>query len=236
MRNVMIATPCLDGRVTANYCHALVATTQLLAQHGINCSNMFITNDALIERARNDLLYFARSTKSDDVIFIDSDIVWEPVQILRLLSYEVDFVGGTYRKKYYDREEYPLRFLDGIAPVRTADLPLVKVEGLPTGFMRVTRDAINRIWDAADKYYCQNRKIEVAMAFNAVLIRDAVSGRVEMRGEDYFFCDLWRQKCGGDIWLDTGLTVRHTGEVILTGDVGPWIDNLAENQKTAVQA
>ena len=63
----------------------------------------FCKNDSLVSRARNNLIARAMfDKKMTHVLFIDSDISWEPTSILKLLVSNKHLVGGVYPLKHYN--------------------------------------------------------------------------------------------------------------------------------------
>lgn len=77
MRKVLIGTPSYDGTLTIHYVNSLINTLRLMPKDvGINY--LFIAMDALVQRARNDLIVSAVRGNVDDLIFIDADVAWDP--------------------------------------------------------------------------------------------------------------------------------------------------------------
>jgi hypothetical protein len=100
--HVFIGTPCYGGMCHINYVVRLMNTQQLLAQLGVQCSVEFMKNESLITRARNNMVAkFMSKPDTTHLLFIDSDITWNPVDVVKLLAHEKDVVGGIYPKKRY---------------------------------------------------------------------------------------------------------------------------------------
>ena len=108
-RKVLIATPAYDGRLDVWYTNSLVNTIRLAQTHDIFVHPVFMSYDALIQRARNDLIALAVEGDYDDMIFIDSDMEWNPMWILDMINRPEDVVGGTARKKTDDAEIYVVK-------------------------------------------------------------------------------------------------------------------------------
>jgi hypothetical protein len=103
---IAILTPCYGGTMYANYTYKLVATTELFNKLGIGYELQFMTGESLIMRARNDLIAIAMSNSSmTHVMFIDADITWEPIDIVKLILAGRQLVGGVYpfKQYYFDR-------------------------------------------------------------------------------------------------------------------------------------
>lgn len=98
-----ILTPCYGSLCQVTYVYSLMETTELCRNLGIELKVDFCRNDSLVTRARNNLIAKAMSDKSmTHVIFIDSDITWSPIDILKLMISDKSLVGGVYPLKKYN--------------------------------------------------------------------------------------------------------------------------------------
>jgi hypothetical protein len=69
---------------------------------GINLKVEFCRNDSLVSRARNNLVAKALTDpKVTHIMFIDNDIIWEPISIIKLLIADKALIGGVYPLKNY---------------------------------------------------------------------------------------------------------------------------------------
>ena len=101
-----ILTPCFASLCYVNYVHCLMATVELFRKLDIPLKIEFCKNDSLVSRARNNLIARAMSDpEATHFLFIDNDISWDPLDILKLLIAEKDLVGGIYPLKNYDLEK-----------------------------------------------------------------------------------------------------------------------------------
>lgn len=214
MRKVLLGTPCYDGRIDVWYVNALVNTIKMSKEKDVEITPMWVSFDALIQRARNDTIHLALEGGYDDIIWIDSDIEWQPDWFFKLLDYPQDVVGGTYRKKG-DREEYVLRKTDEskIDP----STGLLEVHGLGTGFVKMSRKAMQYLWDVSTPYIDRKDNKERRMIFD-VVIKDQ-----DLVSEDIIaFIKL--VEGGFKIWLDPKMTCNHIGPYKFQGDFKPWFD------------
>jgi glycosyltransferase involved in cell wall biosynthesis len=215
MRKVMIGTPCYDGRIDVWYVNSLVNTIKMAADRGVEITPMWVSFDALIQRARNDTIQIALEGGFDDLIWIDSDIEWQPEWFFKLLDYPQDVVGGTYRKKG-DREEYVLRKTDKSATDPTTGL--IEVSGLGTGFVKMSKSSMQYLWDISQPYMDPKDNKERRMIFD-VVIKD-----LDMVSED--ITAFMKLVDGGfKIWLDPKMTCNHIGPYKFKGDFVPWFKN-----------
>lgn len=98
-----IMTPCYGGVCHTNYVQCLISTIDLLKMFGINVLHEFCRNDSLVTRARNNLIGKAMNNrKNTHFMFIDSDISWDPVDILKLIVSDKNIIGGVYPLKRYE--------------------------------------------------------------------------------------------------------------------------------------
>jgi len=96
---LFIATPMYGGQCYGLYAKAALDTQTTLSKYGIECKFSFLFNESLITRARNYLVdEFLRSGYTH-LMFIDSDIHFNPQDIIALLALDKDVVGGPYPKK-----------------------------------------------------------------------------------------------------------------------------------------
>ena len=94
-----ILTPCYGSMCHVNYTTSLLSTTNLLNQYNIRYEIAFCRNDSLISRARNNLVAKAMSNpQMTHMIFIDSDITWKPIDVIRLL---LDVSRLIFHQKIY---------------------------------------------------------------------------------------------------------------------------------------
>ena len=97
-----ILTPCYGSVCHVNYMICLINTIRVLREVGIDVHIEFCKNDSLITRARNNLIAKAMFQKNiTHFLFIDSDITWNPVDVVKLLLADRPLVGGIYPVKKY---------------------------------------------------------------------------------------------------------------------------------------
>lgn len=98
-----ILTPCFASLCYVNYVNCLMATIELFKHIGFPLKVEFCKNDSLVSRARNNLIARAMTDKdATHFLFIDNDITWDPMDIIKLILAEKDLVGGIYPLKNYN--------------------------------------------------------------------------------------------------------------------------------------
>lgn len=235
---VVIATPCFNGLITQAY---MLSVIRLMASVGdqIELSLTLLGSDALITRARSTLVAkFLDDPRATHLMFIDSDIGFEPEQFARLFRLDKDFTAAMYPVKEFDWARFEQRLGNG-EPAGYAGLNFVgtfcseedlKVENefataiyAGTGFQLIRRNVFERLIEAYPelKYSNIHAKQDTASPgpgnryalFDPMI--DPDSGTY--LSEDYAFCMRWRA-IGGEIWLDTESRLTHVGPSDYQGD------------------
>jgi hypothetical protein len=99
---LFILTPCYGGMCHLNYVCALMKTIDIFKSYNFPLQIEFCRNDSLISRARNNLV--AKAMIDPDmthILFIDSDITWDPNDIFKLILADKNLIGGVYPLKNY---------------------------------------------------------------------------------------------------------------------------------------
>ena len=162
---VFVATPMYGGMAHGLYIKSSLDLQTTMNKYGIDCKFSFLFNESLITRARNYLVdEFLRSDYTH-LLFIDSDIHYNPQDVIALLALDKDVIGGPYPKKSINwgnvaqaarnhpemepKEleqlvgEYVFNVVKGTKQFQVTD-PLEVME-IGTGFMLVKRDVFVRM-------------------------------------------------------------------------------------------
>jgi hypothetical protein len=99
---VYLLTPCFASLCYCTYVQCMMSTQEAFRNLGIPLQIQFCRNDSLVSRARNNLVAKAMSDpKMTHIIFIDNDISWSPLDVIKLLLANKPLVGGVYPLKRY---------------------------------------------------------------------------------------------------------------------------------------
>lgn len=217
---IMVGTPCYDGRIDVWYTNSLINTIRQAIERDIEIIPIWVSFDALLQRARNDTIDIAKSMDVDYLFWIDSDIEWTPEDFFKIIDSGKDVIGGTYPKKS-DHEEYVVRQLT----TRPIVDGLVEVDGLGTGFVALSREAIQHLWDVSTLYIDPKDNRERRMIFD-VVIKDG-----QLHSEDiHMFSKL--QDGGFTIYLDPSITCNHSGPKKWKGNFLDWYKRLLQFNST----
>jgi len=138
----------------------------------------------------------------DEMVVIDTDVIFTREHLDMLLSHDVPLVFGLYPKKKPGLE-WPVCSLDGENPFGGAE-PLVEVECCARGFMRVRREVFESLRDSVGTYVdAQTRKM------NHEFWKCLPGGH----SEDFQFCRLYRS-IGGRVLVDQRIIAQHAGSAV----------------------
>lgn len=215
MRKVLIGTPCYDGTVCAWYANSLLQTVKMSYEENVHIHAIYTSYDSLIQRARNSLFRLALSSEYDDLFFIDSDVEWNPEWFFRLIKRPEPVVGAPLVKKN-EVEAYTVKLVD--KSLRwSKDNKLIEVNGVGTGFVKISRFAIEKLWEISEPY--------VSEGVQERMVCDIKVKNGELISEDYILAEKW-QSLGYKVWVDPTITVNHVGYKKYTGNFNSFIQRL----------
>ena len=223
VRNVMIGTLTYDAKIPIEWVESLLGTIALCGSglRNIRITPIMIKGEHFIDRGRNDLLHFAKMHNVDDLIYIDSDTLWNPEDLLKLLDHPVEVCGAIARQKR-DEVVFRVNLIHGNETSHYDEsLGMWKVFSLGGCFLRLNKSAISKVWDKCEKYIenrGDDRGGERALAFECSFDHNR-----SFTSEDVGFANNWIEKCGGDMWLDSSIILAHKGDVNFIGDPDQWV-------------
>lgn len=202
MRKCMIAIPCMDS-VPAQFANA-IATLASYGIEGIEISLRFNLG-SLIYNSRNELAKMAISEGADLMMWFDSDMVFNPDTLLRMLKIiddGADFVTGVYYRR--TAPFTPVLFKD-LDIDENNNATWTEFEEIPEGLFEV----------GGCGFGCVLMRTDMAMSvfsrFNRMF---SPIGEV---GEDLSFC--WRaRQCGYKLIADPSIRLGHVAHTMVTKD------------------
>ncbi len=215
---IFVAIPVYDGKLSIDCVKSLLAEQAMALGLGDELQVNFMTGNAGIVQGRNQLAYEFMEGDFDRLVFLDSDVTFEPGALIKLSYMPVDFVGGCYRHKRSE-ESYPMLWQDK-KELWFNKYGLLQVECLPTGFLALSRKVFETL---RDKYpeRALTHMGQKSFSYFQMPIQNGV-----LYGEDFFFCKEWRA-LGGDIFLDPEIKLTHWSynPVPYAGNIGHWLKN-----------
>jgi len=96
---LFVATPMYGGMAHGLYIKSSLDLQTTMSKYGIETKFSFLFNESLITRARNYLVDEFLRSGFTHLLFIDSDIHYQPQDIIALMALDKDVIGGPYPKK-----------------------------------------------------------------------------------------------------------------------------------------
>ena len=100
--HVFIAVPCYGCKMNIKFLTSLLRLESFCLVHGIRLTFEFIGNESLISRGRCVLAERAMKSNATHLLFIDADIAFDVVTVLRLAAFNAPVTAGIYSKKGLD--------------------------------------------------------------------------------------------------------------------------------------
>lgn len=210
-KKVLLATPSYD-RPAAAYTFSISRAREALTAAGIQSAYILLQGNCHVDDSRNSLVRDFLESDCTDLVFLDADVDFEPDALAQLCGRDVPVVGGVYPYRREGGDNMPVRLMDGRKQIVDG---LLEVEGLPTGFMKIRRDVLERMAKLAPKYF--DKIYPTAMVFD----RPDPDESMTRWGGDVDFCNRVRAQ-GWNIYADAELRLGHTATVVVR-------DSLAAN-------
>lgn len=217
MKNILIATPSYDGRLDVWYTNSLVETILLGVQNNIYFKPIFLSYDALIQRSRNDLMKIAAENNFDGVLWVDSDMEWDPSWAVEIVNREKDVLGLPVIKKSL-QEAYNIKC--NPEDLNINDEGLISVESVGTGFLYMSKKAIDCLWENSEEYSDSSKSSRMVFSV-AVENGDLIS-------EDVNVCKKLKSS-GFDIFIDPSKTCNHIGVLKYMGSFSVFMDKVKKD-------
>jgi hypothetical protein len=213
--NVVFATP--GASMLPGYVRSILKTVKCFDDQGISW-NYLTEYSSLVAHAREKTIggtgYQDPSNSKpahgaftyDVIVWIDSDIAWEPEDIFQLLSHEVEVVSGCYMMENGEVTVYPKALKGGMSVEEIIKLKKpFTVRGVGFGFLAVKSGVFEKI---SRPWFSQ---VEVE-------VMNEETGELEYKfplmGEDLSWCEKVH-RMGIDIWVDPLIRVTHHKQIKL---------------------
>jgi hypothetical protein len=205
MKKVLIATPCLDGKVDAWFVNSLYESTKLGLKNQIVFQPIFLAYESILPMARNELLNLAYQQKYDSMVFIDDDEEWDAEVLLEIVESPKNIVAVPVVNKGDKKVEYNVFGLD-----KKPDTDgYLKIGRCGTGFLKLSQKVITDLWESNEECEFRGRKLKY--------ICEYANANNSFHGEDIILCEKIKE-LGYTIWLNPKHTVSHIGTKKFKGD------------------
>lgn len=248
-RSIFVATPMYGGMCTGQYCKSTADLATLATQYQMDVRFFYLYNESLITRARNYLVDEFMRSGCTHLMFIDSDIGFDPNDVIALsvisgLEGDKQIVCGPYPKKCISWEkikravdkgfadknpealskyvgDYVFNPTEGQTEIRL-DEPVEVLEG-GTGFMMIRRDAFEQYAAAYPQFSYKPDHVRTEHFDGSREIHAFFDCVIDPESKRYLSEDYmfcqWARKIGIKVWLCPWMKLEHQGTYVFGGSL-----------------
>lgn len=248
-RTLFIGTPMYGGKCDFTYCKSMTDLVGMLTKYQIKHKIFFLANESLIQRARNYITDEFMRSGLTHMIFIDSDIGFDPNHVMTAMALaepesEYDILGGPYPKKCISWEKIKRAVDMGMAdqnPMKlgkyvgdyvfnpvpgTQNIQLdkpVEVLETGTGFMMIQRQALEKFADAYPELMYTPDHVRSKEFDGSRKIMRYFDCEVDPKSDRYLSEDYWfcqkAREAGIKVWLMPWMNLNHSGTFVFDGSL-----------------
>lgn len=248
-RKIFVATPMYGAVCGGQYCKSTADLSAMGASYGMDIRFFYLFNESLITRARNYLVDEFLRSDCTHLMFIDSDIGFDPNDVIALSviaapGTDKEIVCGPYPKKciawekivravdkgFADKDannlekyvgDYVFNPKEGTGSI-PLDEPVEVLEG-GTGFMIIQRSALEKFQAAYPQYMYLPDHVRTEHFDGTREILMAFQAEVDPKSKRYLSEDYWFCQKMWDIdvktWLCPWMKLQHTGAYVFGGSL-----------------
>ena len=248
-KKIFVATPMYGGACGGQYTKSSVDLASLAAQYQMDVRFFYLFNESLITRARNYLVDEFLRSDCTHLMFIDSDIGFDPNDVIALSVIAAEgtdkhIVCGPYPKKCIAWEKIKRAVDKGFADKNPENLekyvgdfvfnpkegtgsialdePVEVLEG-GTGFMMIQRAALEKFQAAYPQYMYKPDHVRTEHFDGTREILMAFQAEVDPVSKRYLSEDYWfcqkSWEIGVKTWLCPWMKLQHMGSYVFGGSL-----------------
>ena len=215
IKRVFIAVPSY-GEMSCETVYSLFGAKEALLANNVESELFLMTGNCHIDDGRNYCIRNFLEGNCSDLIFVDSDVMFDPDDIVTLALSKRDVCAGVYPKK--DEEEtFPVQFIGG--DIYSSADGMFEVAGVCSGFLKISRYALECLDKTVPHHLGQ--KETVFRKLIPIIFERSLHNHNRLGG-DYEFCRKWRA-VGGKIYVDPEMTFGHIGPTEWRGTLGHYL-------------
>lgn len=248
-RKILVATPMYGGQCAGIYTKSCTDLASLAKSYGVQVGFYYLFNESLITRARNYLVDEFMRSDYTHLMFIDSDIGFDPTDVLALAAIaepdtDKEIVCGPYPKKAIAWEkikravdkgfaddnpqqleryvgDYVFNPVGGQGDIRI-DQPAEVLEG-GTGFMMIQRSALEKYAEAYPEFMYKPDHIRTEHFDGSREIMAYFDCIIDPDTKRYLSEDYmfcqWARKAGLKVWMCPWMKMTHMGSYMFSGSL-----------------
>lgn len=248
-RKLFVATPMYGGQCAGMFAKSIADLSAFCAKHEIPLQLYFLFNESLITRARNYCCDEFMRSDAQHLMFIDSDIGFNPQDVIALMALQAqdskfDIIGGPYPKKCISWEKIKHAVDKGVADEDPNVLERfvgdfvfnpkggqqtiaigepVEVLEIGTGFMMITKDAMKKFSDKFSQYSYKPDHVRTEHFDGSREIIQYFQAEIDPVSKRYLSEDYWfcqkAQQIELRTWFCPWMKLQHVGTYIFGGSL-----------------
>ena len=248
-RKLFVATPMYGGMCAGMFTRSIADLSALCHNYGIPLQLYFLFNESLITRARNYCCDEFMRSGATHLMFIDSDIGFDPRDVIALLAMQdeqsdYDVIGGPYPKKCISWEKVKAAVDRGFADDNPQNLekfvgdyvfnpkggqgsiPInqpVEVLEIGTGFMMIRRRTLEKFVEAFPQYNYKPDHVRTEAFDGTREIMQFFQAEIDPKSKRYLSEDYWFcqkiQELNMKTWFCPWMKMHHVGTYIFGGSL-----------------
>lgn len=248
-RKLFLATPMYGGQCAGMFARSVADLSALCTHYQIPLQMYFLFNESLITRARNYCVDEFMRSDCTHLMFIDSDIGFNPQDVLALMALAgddspYDIIAGPYPKKCISWEKVKMAVDKGFADKDANELekfvgdyvfnpkggatsiPIgepVEVLEAGTGFMMVRKDTFKKFAEKFPEYSYRPDHIRTEHFDGTREIMQYFQAEIDPATKRYLSEDYWFcqkiQEAGLRTWFCPWMKLQHVGTYIFGGSL-----------------
>lgn len=248
-RKLFLATPMYGGQCAGMFARSVADLTALCTHYGIGLQMYFLFNESLITRARNYCCDEFIRSDATHMMFIDSDIGFNPNDVIALLALqddesEYDVIGGPYPKKCISWEKVKMAVDKGFAdedpnqlerfvgdyvfnPKQgSGSIPIgepVEVLEIGTGFMMIRKKTLIEFAAKFPQHSYRPDHVRTEHFDGTREIMQYFQAEIDPKSKRYLSEDYWFcqkiQELGMKTWFCPWMKLQHVGTYIFGGSL-----------------
>lgn len=248
-KKLFVATPMYGGACAGMYARSIADLAAICAKYEIPLQLYYLFNESLITRARNYCVDEFLRSDATHLMFIDSDIGFNPQDVIALLALqsdesEYDIIGGPYPKKCISWEKIKIAVDKGFAdedpnnlekfvgdyvfnPKGGAkEIPInqpVEVMELGTGFMMIRRKTFEIYKQTYPQLSYKPDHVRTAAFDGSREIHAYFDCIIDPVSKRYLSEDYMfcynTEKAGMKVWLCPWMSMQHVGSYNFGGSL-----------------
>ena len=248
-RKLFLAAPMYGGICAGMFAKSVADLSAMCVQYGVGLQMYFLFNESLITRARNYCCDEFIRSDCTHMMFVDSDIGFNPQDIIALLALQsddspYDIIGGPYPKKCISWEKIKLAVDKGFADEDPnaldryvgdyvfnpkggqTQIPLgqpVEVLEIGTGFMMIRKNTFKVFQEKFPMYMYKPDHVRTEHFDGSREIMQFFQAEIDSKSKRYLSEDYWFcqkvQEAGLRTWLCPWMKLQHVGSYIFGGSL-----------------